>query len=252
MTRSLHSPETSGTSHPVTRGNITDKRRNKDSKGVRKSSSYTLYKFWRSQQFYMWFWEKPKLQLRVREDTITLQSEPIESSDVKLRLSLPMQWKYVGWIEVYATTLFYSFLSSTLDDEGSTSRPGHFIAGKEPRYSLNRRLSGPQSRSGRFEKQKSFFALAGIWIPDRQARHLVAIALPTRLSRIPNFFICLSFSILLHASSSHMSAFNCPDKIRRNVFKYRREEIVWKDNTEVKLYIRVTFCGLTHLVRDRG
>ena len=35
-------------------------------------------------------------------------------------------------------------------DEWSTSRTSRFNSGKEPRYPLNGRLGGPQSRSGRF------------------------------------------------------------------------------------------------------
>jgi hypothetical protein len=44
----------------------------------------------------------------------------------------------------------YSFLTSTLDGgEWSASRPGRALPrGKDPRYPLDRRLGGPQSRSG--------------------------------------------------------------------------------------------------------
>jgi len=39
------------------------------------------------------------------------------------------------------------FLISALDGgEWSASRPSHFTPGRSPRYSLDRRLSGPQSR----------------------------------------------------------------------------------------------------------
>jgi hypothetical protein len=40
--------------------------------------------------------------------------------------------------------------------EWSTSLHGRFNPGNEPRYRLNKRLSGPQSLSGRFGQQKSF------------------------------------------------------------------------------------------------
>jgi hypothetical protein len=45
----------------------------------------------------------------------------------------------------------YSFLTSALDGgEWSASRPCRALPwGKDPRYPLNRRLGGPQSRSGR-------------------------------------------------------------------------------------------------------
>jgi hypothetical protein len=42
-----------------------------------------------------------------------------------------------------------AFLTSALDGvEWSASRPGRLISGKEPQYPLDRRLGGPQSRSG--------------------------------------------------------------------------------------------------------
>jgi hypothetical protein len=50
------------------------------------------------------------------------------------------------------------FLTSTLDGgEWSASRPGSFIRReKAARYPLDRRLGGPQSRSGRRGEEKSF------------------------------------------------------------------------------------------------
>ena len=55
----------------------------------------------------------------------------------------------------------------------------------EPRRPLNGRLGGPKSRSGRFgKKKKKSVAPAGIRIPDRPARSIVAI--PTTQSRLRN------------------------------------------------------------------
>ena len=47
-------------------------------------------------------------------------------------------------------------LPLAVDGSESTSLPGRFNPGKEPRHQLYRRLGGPQGRSGRFGKQKYF------------------------------------------------------------------------------------------------
>jgi hypothetical protein len=65
--------------------------------------------------------------------------------------------------------------------EWSISRPGRFTPGKEPLYPFNRRLRGPQSRSGSFWKR--FLAPVGIRAPDRPAHGLVTIL--TELYRLP-------------------------------------------------------------------
>jgi hypothetical protein len=44
-------------------------------------------------------------------------------------------------------------------DEWSTSRPGRFTARKEPQYTLDRGLCGPQSRSARFGDEKTLLPL---------------------------------------------------------------------------------------------
>jgi hypothetical protein len=51
----------------------------------------------------------------------------------------------------------YSFLTSALDGgEWSASRPGRALPwGKDPRYPLDRRLDGPQSRSGHKGQRKN-------------------------------------------------------------------------------------------------
>jgi len=43
--------------------------------------------------------------------------------------------------------------------EWSTSWPGRFNPGEEPRYTVYRSLGGPQSRSGRFGEEKNLLSL---------------------------------------------------------------------------------------------
>ena len=75
----------------------------------------------------------------------------------------------------------YSFLSSALDgSEWLTSRPGRFNPGEQPRYLLNRKLGGIQSRSGGFAEDNNLLPLPGF--PDRPVRSLVAI--PSTLRRL--------------------------------------------------------------------
>ena len=75
----------------------------------------------------------------------------------------------------------HSFLSSALDGgEWLTSRPGRFNPGKQPRYLLNRKLGGTQSRSGDFAEENDLLPLPGF--PDRPARSLVAT--PSILPRL--------------------------------------------------------------------
>jgi hypothetical protein len=58
----------------------------------------------------------------------------------------------------------YSFLTSALDKgEWSASHPGHALSlGKDPQYSLDWRLGGPQSRSGHRGHRKNPMSLLGI------------------------------------------------------------------------------------------
>jgi len=53
-------------------------------------------------------------------------------------------WRRIAEMEIS----LHAFLASALDgDELSASCLGHFIRGKSPRYPLDKRLGGPQSRS---------------------------------------------------------------------------------------------------------
>jgi hypothetical protein len=62
---------------------------------------------------------------------------------------------------------FHTFLTSLLDGgEWSASRPGRFtLQGKSPWYQLDRRLGGPQSRSGRGGEKKHSQPLPGLEPP---------------------------------------------------------------------------------------
>jgi hypothetical protein len=95
---------------------------------------------------------------------------PSEAGSLKKKVKLS---RYTPWGErMYSS---YSFLTSALDGgewSASASRPGRALPpGKEPRYPLDRRLGGPQSRSGRRGEKKNL-PLSGIEprSPDRPAR----------------------------------------------------------------------------------
>jgi hypothetical protein len=69
-------------------------------------------------------------------------------------------------------------LSITWRRVGNFTSRSHYPR-TEPRYPLNRRLRGPQSRCGRFWRREIYPAPTGIRAPDRTAPSLVAI--PTEL-----------------------------------------------------------------------
>jgi hypothetical protein len=54
--------------------------------------------------------------------------------------------------------------------------------GKRLQRQLNRGLSGPDTRSGRFGEKKNILLLQGVWTPDHPARSLVIIR--TTISRL--------------------------------------------------------------------
>jgi hypothetical protein len=55
---------------------------------------------------------------------------------------------------------YHAFLTSALDGgEWSVLRPGLFTSGQKTLYPLDRRLGGPQSRSGRCGEEKYFLSL---------------------------------------------------------------------------------------------
>jgi len=75
-------------------------------------------------------------------------------------------WRRIGGVEVWAPRIL---------DLGTrwmvsfTLRPLH-PQGKIPWYQLDRRLGGPQSRSGRGGEDKNFAASAGTRTPDHPTR----------------------------------------------------------------------------------
>jgi hypothetical protein len=70
-----------------------------------------------------------------------------------------------------------------MEVSGQLSRPGRFTPSESPLYPSDRRLGGPQSRSGRGGEEKNSHPQQRIVLynPDRPARSLVAM--PTELSR---------------------------------------------------------------------
>jgi hypothetical protein len=69
-----------------------------------------------------------------------------------------MPWTHIGGVEIQLR----SFLTMTLDDgEWLTSRSRRYILRKESRNTLNRRLGGTHSRSGRFGEEKNLLPLPG-------------------------------------------------------------------------------------------
>ena len=87
---------------------------------------------------------------------------------IKIALLFPVNWhleenyvhplvspstpsRHIEGVEVQ----LHWFLTSALDrGERLTSRPGHFTPRKEPRYPLNTKVCGPQSRFGNYKKKK--------------------------------------------------------------------------------------------------
>jgi hypothetical protein len=79
---------------------------------------------------------------------------------------LNFQFKYFTLLAHKVNVKFpcarHSLLTSALDaDEWLTSRSGRFTPGNEPRQPLNRKLDGPQSRSGRFGEDTNLLPLPG-------------------------------------------------------------------------------------------
>jgi hypothetical protein len=65
----------------------------------------------------------------------------------------------IGIVEVQ----IHAILTSALDgDEWSASRLGRFTPGKSPWFPLDRRLGGPQIRSGRGCEEKDSHPLSGL------------------------------------------------------------------------------------------
>jgi hypothetical protein len=72
----------------------------------------------------------------------------------------------------------FSFTSALAGGEWSASRPGYFTSGKEPRYPSDRRLGGPQSRSGRLGEE-TILDITGTRTPTPRSSGPSPVAVPT-------------------------------------------------------------------------
>ena len=59
-----------------------------------------------------------------------------------------------------------------------TSRPGRFTPGQKPRYPPNRKLGGPQGRSGRFKEEKNLLLLPAFVPRTFQPSHYTDFSIP--------------------------------------------------------------------------
>jgi hypothetical protein len=118
-------------------------------------------------------------------------------------------FRHIGGIEVY----FHSFLTSVLDSgEWSTSRPGRFTPGKEPRYLLNRRLGGSRSQSGHFGEKKKLLPTILF--------HATDICAFT--ATVPTVFRVPAQSILYTIRNSVLRRIFCKDlNYRHDIFQVR-------------------------------
>jgi hypothetical protein len=88
-----------------------------------------------------------------------------------------------------------------MEENGQVDAPASLLPGKQPQYSLYRRLGGPQILSGRYGEEKNLFPIPAIKprFLGRPARNVVVI--PTELSS-GNFFhhamTSLPAALLLH------------------------------------------------------
>jgi hypothetical protein len=74
--------------------------------------------------------------------------------------------------------------SAVVGGEWSASRPGRFTpGGRAPRYPMDRRLRGAQSRSGRFGEEK-ILDPTGTRTPTPQSSSTYPVAIPTTLPRL--------------------------------------------------------------------
>jgi hypothetical protein len=73
------------------------------------------------------------------------------------------------------------FIVSFLDVGTSWRRVVSFTPGKSPRYPLDRRLGGPQIRSGRYGEVKIFYP-SGTRTPTPRLSNPKSVAIPTALS----------------------------------------------------------------------
>jgi len=81
---------------------------------------------------------------------VSLRQTQFVLTKVKVKLALCLTKHHAMNMYGGVETWLHAFLTSAMDGgEWLASRHGHFIPGKSPRYILDRRLGGPQNRSGR-------------------------------------------------------------------------------------------------------
>jgi hypothetical protein len=93
---------------------------------------------------------------------------------------------------------------------GQLHAPAALPPGKEPRFSLDRRLGGPQNRSGRLGEEK-ILDPTGTLTPIPQSSNPEPVAIPTALSRLQYHTITAS----INPDSAYFSLFTMS-----NVDKY--------------------------------
>jgi hypothetical protein len=98
--------------------------------------------------------------------------------------------------------------------------PGHFTPEEESRYPLNRRLGGPQSRSGRFGEEKKFLPLSELvhW-PASPWPGRYAVSL-TRLLKL--FYVGVKFG---HSVREEQRLKVFEKRVLRTVFEPKKEEV---------------------------
>jgi hypothetical protein len=92
---------------------------------------------------------------------------------VKLSLCFNSAPRHEGVLGEWRYSSTHSLTSALVGGEWSASRSGRFtLQGKSPLYPLDRRLGGPQSRTGRGGEEKNSQIPPGIepWNPDHPAR----------------------------------------------------------------------------------
>jgi hypothetical protein len=133
--------------------------------------------------------------------------------------------RHVDWKEVYLHLLWILVLGG---GEGTTSRPGRFTPGKEPKYPFNRKLGGSQSRSGRFGEEKISY-VCRIRTPNR-----TLIAVPSTISR-PRLYRVASVRIA-RASSEIQTQQLCTTALKRSLVGLQPHGL-----ESISMYVRETW-----------
>jgi hypothetical protein len=87
-----------------------------------------------------------------------------------------------------------------MEVSGQLHAPAALSQGKSPWYPLERRLDGPQSRSGRGGEEKNSQPLPGIEPLNHHRRDRSPVAIPTELSRLLIIIIIIIIIIIMAAT----------------------------------------------------